>query len=93
MRWYLAAEWAPSAPMSKSKSISISGARFGSFSPEVELEESWSKAGPYRSNQALFFLKSAPVSLWLKKKLTFGMASKASSSFVLRPARSTAWID
>ena len=46
----------------------------------------------WSSSQARFFLKSAPVSLWLNLRVTLGKVSRASSSRLFKPARSTAWI-
>ncbi len=80
IRWYLTAEWAPSAPIMRSKSIWISFARPVSFPL------------PWTSNHALHERKSAPVNLWLKKILTFGMLSRISRSLALRPALSIAKI-
>lgn len=78
MRWYRTAEWAPSAPIRKSNMTSISFPRI--------LEDDLSCC----SNHALFFLKSAPVILWLKKNLTFGIDSSSSRRCLFSPARSTA---
>ena len=82
--WYRTAEWAPSAPIIKSKGTSISVAL---LLKSVSLVESRC------SNHASFLLKSAPVSLLLNRTLTLGKFSRWSRSRLLRPARSIARID
>lgn len=94
--WNLVAECEPSAPIRRSNGTSSSGARWTlmAFSPFWEVSNDPTVSdGARRSNQALLFSKSAPVNLWLKKSLTFGVFSSSSRRIELSLPRSMALIN